>query len=86
MLQEAGNVPYVTDNNFGLYRRKPKDIAHEVSNLLADREKLETMGKNARSMGRPHATLDIARSLVSNMLPGTAEKGPPSSPPSTTSV
>eukprot|EP00752_Nemacystus_decipiens_P009602 g8579.t1 len=83
--QEAGNVPYVTDNKFGLYRKKPKDIAHEVSDLLADREKLEAMGKNAKSMGRPHATLDIARSIVSTMLPGTAEINPPSSP-TTTSV
>ena len=78
-------MPYVTDNNFGLYRKKPRDIAHEVSDLLANREKLEAMGKNAKSMGRPHATLDIARSLVSTMLPGTAEMSPPSSP-STTSV
>lgn len=85
-------MPYVTDNNFGLYRRKPTEIAHEVSDLLANREKLEAMGQNARSMGRPKATLDIARSLVSTMLPGTIEKqsSPPSSSPSssppTTSV
>lgn len=85
VFQEAGNVPYVTDNHFGLYRKDPKEIAHEVSDLLADRVKLEAMGNNARSMGRPHATLDIARSLVSTMLPGTAEVGPPSSP-TTTSV
>ncbi|CAN0486225.1 unnamed protein product, partial [Hapterophycus canaliculatus] len=71
--QEAGNVPYVTDNKFGLYRNKPKEIAHEVSDLLADKEKLEAMGRNARLMGRPHATLDIARSLVSTMLPDTSE-------------
>lgn len=79
-------MPYVTDNDFGLYRKDPEEIAHEVSDLLADREKLEAMGKNARSMGRPHATLDIARSLVSTMLPGTAEKSPPSSSSATTSV
>jgi len=80
----------VTDNNFGLYRKDPKEIAHEVSDLLADKEKLEAMGQNARSMGRPHATLDIARSLVSTMLPGTVEVGgelnPPSSPAGTTSM
>ncbi|CAM9374158.1 unnamed protein product [Ectocarpus sp. 12 AP-2014] len=77
--QEAGNVPYVTDNHFGLYRKKPRDIAHEVSDLLGDREKLEAMGRNAMSMGRPHATLDIARSLVSTMLPGITEvEHPPS--------
>ncbi|CAN0080950.1 unnamed protein product [Scytosiphon promiscuus] len=73
--QEAGNVPYVTDNNFGLYRNKPQEIAHEVSDLLADKDKLEAMGRNARSMGRPHATLDIARSLVTTMLPDTSEVG-----------
>lgn len=84
-FQEAGNVPYVTDNNFGLYRKNPTEIAHEVSDLLADKEKLETMGKNARSMGRPHATLDIARSLVSTMLPGTTEVVG-ASPPSSTSM
>ncbi|CAN0349182.1 unnamed protein product [Pylaiella littoralis] len=81
--QEAGNVPYVTDNNFGLYRKDPTEIAHEVSDLLADKEKLEAMGENARSMGRPHATLDIARSLVSTMLPGTTEVCEASLPPST---
>lgn len=77
--QEAGNVPYVTDNHFGLYRKRPRDIAHEVSDLLGDKEKLEAMGRNAKSMGRPHATLDIARSLVSTMLPGTTEVDQPPS-------
>lgn len=76
-------MPYVTDNNFGLYRKDPTEIAHEVSDLLADKEKLEAMGENARSMGRPHATLDIARSLVSTMLPGTTEVCEASLPPST---
>lgn len=72
-------MPYVTDNDFGLYRKNPVEIAHEVSDLLADRQRLEQMGENARSMGRPHATLDIARSLVSTMLPGTKELQKPSS-------
>lgn len=88
IFQEAGNVPYVTDNDFGLYRKDPKEIAHEVSDLLADRERLEKMGHNAKSMGRPHASLDIARSLVTTMLPGTVEisrtsdSPPPPAPPS----
>lgn len=71
--QEAGNVPYVTENQFGLYHRKPTDIARAVSDLLADREKLEMMGAHARALGRPQASLDIARSIVSNLLPGTVE-------------
>lgn len=79
-------MPYVTENEFGLYRKKPLEIAHEVSDLLADRERLERMGKNARAMGRPHATLDIARSLVSTMLPGTLELGGDGSPSSSSAL
>lgn len=71
--QETGNVPYVTENDFGLYRKRPADIAHEVSDLLADRERLEKMGAHARSLGRPRASLDIAKSIVSKLLPGTME-------------
>ena len=77
----------MTENGFGLYRKKPTEIALEVSKLLADRERLKEMGKNALAMGRPRASLDIARSLVSTMLPGTLEIGqaPSSSLPSSSS-
>lgn len=85
ILQEAGNVPYVTENKFGLYRQRPADIAHEVSDLLADREKLEEMGAHARALGRPRASLDIARSIVSNLMPGIDEHTQSSSRPASSS-
>ncbi|CAM9558616.1 unnamed protein product [Discosporangium mesarthrocarpum] len=75
LIQEAGNVPYVTEGGLGLYSRKPAEIASAVSELLGDPARLEAMGRKALEMGRSEATIDIARELVNTLLPQAATAG-----------
>jgi len=62
--QEAGNVPFVTENGFGAYSKKPKEIADKVCSWLQQPEELASMSDNARSMAQPRASLDIASELI----------------------
>lgn len=61
--QEAGNVPFVTENGFGEYSNKPKVIAKTVSMWIQDSAKLDEMASAARSAGTPDATREIAADL-----------------------
>lgn len=63
--QEEGNVPYVVDHGVGVHEEQPKAIAAIVARWFGpEREHLREMAERARSMGHPHATFDIVRSIV----------------------
>lgn len=68
MVQEAGNVPYVTDAKFGVYTNNPKRIAMEVGAMLSNASRLREMGRLAKQLSRPQATREIARDLARALL------------------
>jgi 1,2-diacylglycerol 3-beta-galactosyltransferase len=63
--QEEGNVPYVVDHGVGVHEERPKEIATIIARWFGpERERLREMAERARSLGHPHATFDIVRSIV----------------------
>jgi 1,2-diacylglycerol 3-beta-galactosyltransferase len=63
--QEEGNVPFVVDHGVGVHEESPKEIAAIVARWFgAERKHLHEMGEQARTLGHPHATFDIVRSIV----------------------
>jgi 1,2-diacylglycerol 3-beta-galactosyltransferase len=63
--QEEGNVPYVVENDVGFYDVTPAGIAATVARWFGpERTHLQAMSKRAQTMGHPHATFDIVRSIV----------------------
>lgn len=63
--QEEGNVPFVVENDVGLYEESPPAIAAIVARWFGpEREHLRVMSTKARQLGHPHATFDIVRSIV----------------------
>jgi 1,2-diacylglycerol 3-beta-galactosyltransferase len=57
--QEAGNVDYVLDNDFGDFNKDPVVIAEEVACWLKDTDLMDTMSRKARAIGHPDAASDI---------------------------
>jgi len=66
--QEEGNVDFVVDGKFGSFNQNPKKIAKEVSNWLADPEKLCALSKAAQKCGAPDAASDIAINIGDSTL------------------
>lgn len=61
--QEQGNIEYVTKNGAGFWAPLPRQVARAVIQLLEDPLALKAMAARARSLARPIATEQIARSL-----------------------
>ncbi|KAJ1452336.1 MGDG synthase-domain-containing protein [Pelagophyceae sp. CCMP2097] len=61
--QEAGNVRFVQQNGFGLFKRRPKAIAATIRSWFGDAGKLAELRTNALGCARPKATTDIAAEL-----------------------
>eukprot|EP00640_Fibrocapsa_japonica_P001575 CAMPEP_0113936996 /NCGR_PEP_ID=MMETSP1339-20121228/3717_1 /TAXON_ID=94617 /ORGANISM="Fibrocapsa japonica" /LENGTH=481 /DNA_ID=CAMNT_0000939595 /DNA_START=81 /DNA_END=1526 /DNA_ORIENTATION=- /assembly_acc=CAM_ASM_000762 len=61
--QEEGNVSFVIKNGFGQFSDKPKIIAETVRGWLQDEDELKQLSTNARAVGQPSATYDIAREI-----------------------
>jgi len=63
--QEAGNIPYVVDNNVGTFERRPKKIAAIIKDWITSKqEELKEMSKRARALGRPEALFRIVEDLA----------------------
>lgn len=63
--QEEGNVPYVVDHGIGVHEESPEAIAATIARWFGpEREHLRMMSAQARTLGHPHATFDIVRSIV----------------------
>jgi 1,2-diacylglycerol 3-beta-galactosyltransferase len=64
--QEEGNVPYVVDNEVGLFASEPAAIASQLSRWFGpERAALARMAENARRLANPHSTENIVTDLAS---------------------
>mmetsp|Transcript_185 Transcript_185/g.319 ORF Transcript_185/g.319 Transcript_185/m.319 type:complete len:475 (-) Transcript_185:3123-4547(-) len=62
--QEKGNVDFVVENGVGTFAPKPQDISETVSKWLSDPDKLWTMRNACINLGRPQASMEIARDVI----------------------
>jgi 1,2-diacylglycerol 3-beta-galactosyltransferase len=64
--QEEGNVPFVVENEVGVFASKPAAIASQVVRWFGpDRAKLAQMSENAKRLANPHSTENIVTELAS---------------------
>jgi 1,2-diacylglycerol 3-beta-galactosyltransferase len=63
--QEEGNVPFVVDNEVGIYCTEPAEIAQIIHSWFReDQETRLRFAENARRLGRPQATVQIVESIA----------------------
>lgn len=63
--QEEGNIPYVLENEVGLYGKSPEEIATIIHRWFTDeRAQLAQMAARARALGKPQATFQIVQSIA----------------------
>jgi 1,2-diacylglycerol 3-beta-galactosyltransferase len=65
--QEEGNALYIQENNAGVHAKKPIDILH-IANAWFENDgyELRKFTENARKIGKPRSSLDIADLIVEN--------------------
>jgi 1,2-diacylglycerol 3-beta-galactosyltransferase len=67
--QEEGNVPYVVNNDVGLYAEDPQEIAGIVSRWFGpERVALAGMALKARQLGSPHAAFQIVEEIAKLLI------------------
>ncbi|MBL7151653.1 MAG: hypothetical protein ISS89_03585 [Candidatus Omnitrophica bacterium] len=62
--QEASNAAYLTEKKVAIRLEDPKEINVIMEELLAEPAKLKKLALAARNIGKPNASLDIARLLL----------------------
>ncbi len=63
--QEEGNVPFVVQNDVGVYSEDPHAIARRVAYWFGEgRSEMARMAANARRLGNPHSTYQIVDELA----------------------
>lgn len=63
--QEEGNVPFVVDNEVGVFAKNPADIAAQVARWFGPhRAELEAMSERARALANPQSTYKIVTELA----------------------
>jgi 1,2-diacylglycerol 3-beta-galactosyltransferase len=73
--QEEGNVPYVVDNEVGVFASEPAAIASQVARWFGtERAALARMAENAKQLANPHSTENIVHDLASLIQLETAPK------------
>jgi 1,2-diacylglycerol 3-beta-galactosyltransferase len=77
--QEAGNVPFVVENGVGLFESDPLILANHVIELFREQSHLVQMSIQAKNVGRPLATYQIAKDIC-DLLWLQRTKSPVSSP------
>jgi 1,2-diacylglycerol 3-beta-galactosyltransferase len=64
--QEEGNVPYVVDNEVGVFASEPAAIASQVARWFGpERAALAKMAENAKRLANPNSTENIVTDLAS---------------------
>ncbi|KAL6770016.1 MGD1 [Auxenochlorella protothecoides x Auxenochlorella symbiontica] len=64
--QEEANIPYVVENEVGLFERNPHKVALIVKGWLGDQAgQLRAMAQRCRKLGQPDALFNIVRELSS---------------------
>lgn len=75
--QEDGNVRYVVENGAGLRIQNENELLTVVDHWLSDgQEDLKNVTENSRALGKPWASIDIARSLWQASLTGIPHPWP----------
>jgi processive 1,2-diacylglycerol beta-glucosyltransferase len=59
--QETRNSDYLLENGAAIKVNNPASLAHKLTSLLSDRQRLSAMRTAARNISRPHAAAEIAR-------------------------
>ncbi|EME28573.1 Monogalactosyldiacylglycerol synthase 1, chloroplastic [Galdieria sulphuraria] len=77
--QEAGNVPFVVENGVGFFESDPMRLANRVIQLFREQSHLVQMSVQAKNVGRPLATYQIAGDIC-DLLWLQRTKPPISSP------
>lgn len=72
--QEEGNIEFVENAGAGKYvsEDNPEDVAETIAEWIENKRLLIEMSSNARRLGRPEATLDIATIIGEKLLNLTA--------------
>jgi len=66
--QEEGNALYIQENNAGVHAKKPIDILHTLTHWFEnDGYGLRKFTENARKIGKPRSSLDIADLIVEKL-------------------
>jgi 1,2-diacylglycerol 3-beta-galactosyltransferase len=70
--QEEGNIPYVTENNVGVFETKPKNVASIIKSWLENEGKeLKALSARAKALGKPDSLFDICKDLSSMIKPAS---------------
>ncbi len=59
--QESRNSDYLLENGAAIKINNLATLAHKLSGVLADENRLAQLKSNARKLGHPHAAFDVAR-------------------------
>lgn len=62
--QEEANVKLVVEHGVGAFAKKPSQVVKVVQSWLRNPSALVNMSAKARALGRPHASLDIAKDVI----------------------
>jgi 1,2-diacylglycerol 3-beta-galactosyltransferase len=62
--QEEGNIPYVTENDVGVFETKPKKVAAIIKSWLEDNgRELKALSERAKALAKPDSLFDIVKEL-----------------------
>jgi 1,2-diacylglycerol 3-beta-galactosyltransferase len=73
--QEEGNVPFVVDNEVGVYCTEPAEIAEIIHGWFREDQEIRLrFAQNARRLGRPQATIQIVESIAELLTPRSSDQ------------
>jgi processive 1,2-diacylglycerol beta-glucosyltransferase len=67
--QESRNSDFLLENGAAIKANNLTTLAHKVTTLLQDRERLAQMKANARRLGRPRAAFDVVQRALAFVRP-----------------
>ena len=68
--QEEGNIPYVTENNVGVFETKPNKVASIIKSWLDDNgRELKALSARAKALAKPGSLFDIVKELDGMVKP-----------------
>ena len=66
--QEVENTQYLVDNGVAVWIKKDMSVARAFKNLYKNQDILDEMRINSKKMGKPHATEDICRIMLDQIV------------------
>lgn len=63
--QEVQNVNHLVEEGIALYPENIRDVPQAIVSLLSNQERLSTMHKRALKLGKPEASIEIAKTVLS---------------------